>query len=130
MRKSMKEFFSFFLAISICFLFSVTAFAQLLYINEPEMNNYLSISGEKATMYSSVTADSSVTKIVITHVLQKDGKDVPGTSSTQTFYKSNASKQNTVNCTGSGSYQIKTTYKITSPNGTDTHTKYSNAERY
>lgn len=69
MRKSMKEFFSFFLAISICFLFSVTAFAQLLYINEPEMNNYLSISGGKATMYSSVTADSSVTKIVITHVL-------------------------------------------------------------
>lgn len=99
MRKSMKEFFSIFLAISICFLFSVTAFAQLLYINEPEMNNYLSISGGKATMYSSVTADSSVTKIVITHVLQKDGKDVPGTSSTQTFYKSNASKQNTVNCT-------------------------------
>lgn len=130
MRKSMKKIMSFVLAISVCFAFSVTAFAQLLYINEPEMDSYLYISGGKATMYSSVTADSSVTKIVITQVLQKDGKDVPGTSRTQTFYKSYASKQDTVNCTGSGSYRIKTTYKITSPNGTDTHTKYSNTEKY
>mgnify|MGYP001025065698 CR=1 FL=1 len=126
--KRLCIFFSVFLAISICFMFSVTAFAQFLYINEPEMNSYLSISEGKATMYSGVTADSNVTKIVITHVLQKDGKDVPGTSRTQTFYKSNAGKQNTVNCTGSGSYQIKTTYKITSPSETDTHTKYSNTE--
>lgn len=130
MRKSMKKIMSFVLAISVCFAFSVTAFAQLLYINEPEMNSYLSISGEKATMVSEVTADSSVTKIVITQVLQKNGKDVLGTSRTQTFYKSYASKQDTVNCTGSGSYRIKTTYKITSPNGTDTHTKYSNTEKY
>ena len=130
MRKSMKKIISLVLAISICFAYSVTAFAQLFYINDPECYNYLSISGGKATMYSSVTADSSVTKIVITHVLQKDGKDVPGTTNSQTFYRNYASKQDTVNCTGSGAYQIKTTYKITSPDGTDTHTKYSNTERY
>lgn len=130
MRKSMKKIISFVLAVSICFAYSVTAFAQLFYINDPEFDSYLSISGEKATMVSEVTAASNVTKIVITHVLQKNGKDVPGTSRSQTFYKSYASKQDTVNCTGSGSYQIKTTYKITSPDGTDTHTKYSNTERY
>ena len=70
-------------------------------------------------MLSKATANSSVTKIVITHVLQKDGKDVSGTSRSQTFYKSYASKQDTVSCSGSGSYQIKTTYKITSPSGTE-----------
>lgn len=119
MRKFMKKIFSFALALSICFMFSITAFAQLLYITEPDLDSYLSISNEKATMTSEVIADSSVTKIVITQVLQKNGKDVPGTSRTQTFYKSYASKQDTVNCTGSGSYQIKTTYKITSPSGTE-----------
>ena len=126
----MKKLVSFVLAISICLAYSVTAFAQLFYINDPEFDSYLSISGGEATMYSSVTADSSVTKIVITQVLQKNGKDVPGTSRTKTFYKSYASKQDTVNCTGSGSYQVKTTYKVTSPAGTDTHTKYSNTESY
>lgn len=130
MRKSVKKIFSLVLAVSICLAFSVTAFAQLFYINDPECDSFLSISGGKATMYSSITADPSVTKIVITHVLQKNGKDVPGTSKSQTFYTNTASKQNTVSCTGSGSYQIKTTYKITSPSGTDTHTKYSNTESY
>ena len=124
MRKSMKKFFSLVLAVTLCLAFSVTAFAR--YITEPTFRNNLSISGSQATMYSSVTADSSVTKIVITQVLQKDGKDVPGTSKSETFYKSSASKQNTVTCSGSGAYQVKTTYKITSPDGTDTHTKYSN----
>ena len=130
MRKSAKKIFSLVLAVSICLAFSVTAFAQLFYINDPVFDNYLSISNGKATMLSEVTADSSVTKIVITQVLQKNGKDVPGTSRSQTFYKSYASKQDTVNCTGSGSYQIKTTYKVTSPDGTDTHTKYSNTKSY
>lgn len=130
MRKSMKKIISGVLAISICFVFSVTAFAQFFYINDPEFDSYLSISNGKATMLSEVTADPSVTKIVITHVLQKDGKDVPGTSRSQTFYKYYASKQDTVSCSGSGSYQIKTTYKITSPSGTDTHTKYSNTKSY
>ena len=124
----MKKFFSVLLAVSLCIAFSVTAFAR--YINDPQMNSILSISGGKATMRSTVTADPSVTKIVITHVLQKDGVDVPGTSSSQTYYKSSASKQNTVSCNGSGSYQVKTTFKITSPDGTDTHIKYSNTKEY
>lgn len=101
-----------------------TGFAR--YINDPTLTNNLSISGSQATMYSSVTADSSVTKIVITQVLQKDGKDVSGTSKSQTFNKNSASKQDTVTCSGSGTFRVKTTYKITSPDGTDTHTKYSN----
>lgn len=124
MRKSMKKFLSLVLAITLCLAFSVTAFAR--YINDPEFDNILSISGTQATMYSSVTADSSVTKIVITHVLQKDGKDVAGTSKSQTFYNRSASRQDTVTCSGSGTFRVKTTYKITSPDGTDTHTKYSN----
>ena len=124
MRKSMKKWLSLVLAVTLCLAFSVTAIAR--YINDPEFDNILSISGTQATMYSSVTADSSVTKIVITHVLQKDGKDVSGTSKSQTFNKNSASKQDTVTCSGSGTFRVKTTYKITSPDGTDTHTKYSN----
>ena len=124
MRKSMKKFLSLVLAITLCLAFSVTAFAR--YVAEPTLSNYLSISGSQATMYSSVEADPSVTKIVITQVLQKDGKDVSGTSKSQTFNKNSASKQDTVTCSGSGTFRVKTTYKITSPDGTDTHTKYSN----
>lgn len=112
------------LAVTLCLAFSVTAFAR--YVAEPTLSNYLSISGSQATMYSSVEADPSVTKIVITQVLQKDGKDVSGTSKSQTFNKNSASKQDTVTCSGSGTFRVKTTYKITSPDGTDTHTKYSN----
>ena len=78
MRKSMKKWLSLVLAVTLCLAFSVTAFAR--YVAEPTLSNYLSISGSQATMYSSVEADPSVTKIVITQVLQKDGKDVAGTS--------------------------------------------------
>lgn len=124
MRKSMKKWLSLVLAVTLCLAFSVTAFAR--YVAEPTLSNYLSISGSQATMYSSVEADPSVTKIVITQVLQKDGKDVSGTSKSQTFNKNSASKQDTVTCSGSGTFRVKTTYKITSPEGTDTHTKYSN----
>lgn len=124
MRKSMKKWLSLVLAVTLCLAFSVTAFAR--YVAEPTLSNYLSISGSQATMYSSVEADPSVTKIVITQVLQKDGKDVSGTSKSQTFNKNSASKQDTVTCSGSGTFRVKTTYKITSPDGTDTHTKYSN----
>lgn len=124
MRKSMKKWLSLVLAVTLCLAFSVTAFAR--YVAEPTLSNYLSISGSQATMYSSVEADPSVTKIVITQVLQKDGKDVAGTSKSQTFNKNSASKQDTVTCSGSGTFRVKTTYKITSPDGTDTHTKYSN----
>ena len=124
MRKSMKKWLSLVLAVTLCLAFSVTAFAR--YVAEPTLSNYLSISGSQATMYSSVEADPSVTKIVITQVLQKDGKDVSGTSKSQTFNKNSASKQDTVTCSGSGTFRVKTTYKITSPDGTDTHTEYSN----
>ena len=124
MRKSMKKWLSLVLAVTLCLAFSVTAFAR--YVAEPTLSNYLSISGSQATMYSSVEADPSVTKIVITQVLQKDGKDVSGTSKSQTFNKNSASKQDTVTCSGSGTFRVKPTYKITSPDGTDTHTKYSN----
>jgi hypothetical protein len=120
----MKKWLSLVLAVTLCLAFSVTAFAR--YVAEPTLSNYLSISGSQATMYSSVEADPSVTKIVITQVLQKDGKDVSGTSKSQTFNKNSASKQDTVTCSGSGTFRVKTTYKITSPDGTDTHTKYSN----
>ena len=124
MRKSMKKWLSLVLAVTLCLAFSVTAFAR--YVAEPTLSNYLSISGSQATMYSSVESDPSVTKIVITQVLQKDGQDVSGTSKSQTFNKNSASKQDTVTCSGSGTFRVKTTYKITSPEGTDTHTKYSN----
>lgn len=129
--KLTKKLFSLVLAISLVAMLSVTAFAiESRYIGAPDAYSYLSISGEKATMYSEMTGNSQITKIVMTQVLQKDTgsgfKNVSGTTKTKTFYGNSGTMQNTVSCNGSGSYRVKTTYKISTATETETHTGYSN----
>lgn len=129
MCKTMKRrIISLILALSLCFAFSVTAYAR--YINEIAADSELTTSNGKAVMYSSVYASADVTKIEMTQVLQKKNgtsfTDVSGTSASKTSYECVASMENTVSYSGSGTYRVKMTCKVTSPKGTDNHTEYSN----
>lgn len=127
-KSSMKRILSLLLAISLCLAFSITAYAR--YINELVVKSELTTSNGKAVMYSSVEAAADVTQIKITHTLQKKNgtsyTDVSGTTVTRTYSKCGASMEDTVSYTGSGTYRVKMTCKVTSPRGTDNHTEYSN----
>ncbi len=134
MRKKIgKQILPFLLAISLCVMFPVTANAVTVrYINEIEASSELTVSNGKAVMYSNVYAATNVTKIEMSQVLQKKSgskyTDVPDTAtSTRTFYRTSASIEDTVSFSGSGTYRVKMTCKVTSPNGTDTHYEYSKA---
>lgn len=80
-------------------------------------------------MRSTVYATSNVTKIEMTQVLQKKSgstyTDVPNTTYKKTVEASVGTFSNTVSFSGSGTYRVKLTCKVTSPNGTDTHYEYS-----
>ena len=77
MRKQVgTRILSLMLAISLFVIFSVTAFAvQARYIYDINASNSLSISGGKATMYSDMDGDSSITKVVITAACVTKGKE-------------------------------------------------------
>lgn len=129
MKNNVKRFLSVIMAMVLCVCFSVTAYAR--YVNDIDTYSSLSISGGKATLYSEMSGDSNITTVVMTHVLQKKSgssyTDVSGTTKTRTFSNNNMpTMTDTVTVTDSGTYRIKATYKVTSKNGTDTHTAYSN----
>ena len=119
------------LVVSCCMALSVNAYAvQLRFINELVGSNELTISGGEATLYSEVAGSADVTKVVMTHVLQKKSgssySNVRNTTFTRTFYNNCApDMEDTVDCTASGTYRVKTTYLVVSPRGTDNHTHYS-----
>lgn len=134
MRNRVKRFWAFVLAVSFCVVFSANAYAiQLRYINELVAMNEVGISGGKATMYSDVVCSSDVTKVVMTHVLQKKSgstfSNVRNTTFTRTFLNNHApDMEDVVNCTEPGTYRVKTTYLVVSPRGSDSHTQYSSTE--
>lgn len=67
-----KRFLSLLLAVCVCVMFAVTAYAVTpYYLNEIKANAQLTNSNGKAAMYSNVYAASNVTKIEMTQVLQK-----------------------------------------------------------
>lgn len=104
MRNRVKRFWAFVLAVSFCVVFSANAYAiQLRYINELVAMNEVGISGGKATMYSDVVCSSDVTKVVMTHVLQKKSgstfSNVRNTTFTRTFLNNHApDMEDVVNC--------------------------------
>lgn len=134
MKKFTKSFLALVLAVSLCMALSINAYAnQFRYINDLSGSNELTITSGKATMYSELFCSSDVTKVVMTHVLQKKSgssyNDVPYSTFTKTFYNNHAPyMEDTATCTGYGTYRIKTTYVVTSPRGTDRHTHYSATE--
>ena len=133
MGKNMRKFLSVVLATALCVCLSVTAYAR--YINEITARCVLDISGGTATLYSEMVGDTDVTTVVMTHSLQKKSgssySDVPGLKKTRTFYNDNApTMTDTFTVSDSGTYRVKTTYKVTSKKGTDNHTAYSKAVVY
>lgn len=134
MRKIIRKILAVTLAVSLCMAFTINAFAvQPRYINELLTSNELTIKDGKATMYSDLICSSDVTRVVMTHVLQKKNgssySDVPYSTFTETFYNENVTyMEDIATCTGYGTYRVKTTYVVTSPRGTDRHTQYSKTE--
>lgn len=129
MKKQMKKILPVMLAVCLCVMFSVTAYAR--YIYSINAYNSLDINGDVATMYSDFDCSDSITQVSVTQVLQKKSgssySTVPGTSRSKTFYSSMFSFESNVACTSAGTYRVKTTYKVTGPQGTETHTKTSAA---
>ncbi len=132
-RNSVKKFLSIILAVSFCFAFSVNAFAiQPRYIYALVISNELTVSDGQAVMYSDVSGAADITKVVMTHVLQKKSgssySNVRNTTFTRTFHNNPIpDMEDIVDFTGPGTYRVKTTYMVTGPRGTDTHTQYSTA---
>ena len=94
MRKIIRKILAVTLAVSLCMAFTINAFAvQPRYINELLTSNELTIKDGKATMYSDLICSSDVTRVVMTHVLQKKNgssySDVPYSTFTETFYNAN-----------------------------------------
>lgn len=135
MKSNMKHFLSVVLVVMLCICMTVTAYAvNARYINEIDTKCVLDISGGTATLYSEMGGDADITKVVMTHTLQKKSgssySNVSGASKTRTFYNDSAPTMTDTFSVTSGTYRVKTTYKVTSPNGTDTHTAYSSAVTY
>lgn len=135
MKSNMKHFLSVVLVVMLCICMTVTAYAvNARYINEIDTKCILDISGGTATLYSEMGGDAAITKVVMTHTLQKKSgssySNVSGASKTRTFYNDSAPTMTDTFSVTSGTYRVKTTYKVTSPNGTDTHTAYSSAVTY
>lgn len=135
MGKNLKRFLSVVLVATLCVCMTVVAYAACArYINEIETRCVLDISGGTATLYSEMGGDTDITKVVMTHTLQKKSgssySDVSGKSKSRTFYNNNTPTMTDTFSVTSGTYRVKTTYKVTSPNGTDTHTAYSTAVTY
>lgn len=117
------------LAICLCAVFSVTAYAR--YIYSINAYNSLDINGSTATIYSEMSCDDGITRVDVTHVLQKKSgssySTVPGTSRSKTYYSGMVEFESNVACSEPGTYRVKTTYKITGPQGPETHTRTSQA---
>ena len=88
----------------------------------------ISISGTTATMTSRVSGGSSVTKVYITQYLQKKSGSSwsqVGAGHTGVYYSTDATMQNKVTSLSSGTYRVKTVFKVFSGTSYETVTDYS-----
>lgn len=90
----------------------------------------LSISGNSASVTGYVQKTPAATKIKITTTLLCDGKSVNSWSTPTSTTSSSATIRKTVTLSKHGSYEVKTTYSVTGPNGTETNTCYSDTVNY
>lgn len=131
------------LALACCLSFPAAALAESpqtteqVQIAAPRLDtgnsvqSELTISGQSASLASTVYGKTGTTKIVVTQVLQKKSgsrySDVSGKSWTKTDSKKSLRVSNSCTVDKGVTYRVKTTAKITGSNGTDTVTKYSTA---
>lgn len=93
-----------------------------------DVTGYISISGTTATMTSKVNGKSSATKIYITQYLQKKSGSSwsqVGAGHTGVYYSKSATMTNTVSSLSSGTYRVKTVFKVFSGTSYETITDYS-----
>ena len=127
----MKRIVSVITAIVMCFICSVSAFAETRSIGSATRTSTLTISSATATCYSMYRdASGSTSKVVITQSLQKQGLfwtwSTYAGEWTKTTNGSSASLSNKVYNLESGTYRVKTVFNVTSTNGeTETITLYS-----
>lgn len=127
----MKKIVSVIMAVLMCMVCSVSAFAEARSVGSATRTSTLTISSATATCYSMYRdASGSTSKVVITQSLQKEGVFWTWSTCagewTKTTNGSSASLSNKVYNLESGTYRVKTVFTVTDVNGkTETITVYS-----
>ena len=127
----MKKIVSVIMAMLMCMVCSVSAFAEARSVGSETRTSTLTISSATATCYSMYRdASGSTSKVVITQSLQKEGVFWTWSTCagewTKTTNGSSASLSNKVYNLESGTYRVKTVFTVTDVNGkTETITVYS-----
>lgn len=134
-----KKIISAILALTCCLGSSVMTMAQSAeptnqmvaprFVSTNTAKSELTISGNLATMRSTVNGKDGTRKIVVSHVLQvKSGSNylnLTNSKNSLTEDSGFALLKDYYTVTKGKTYRVMTTAKITGPNGTDTVTKYS-----
>ena len=127
----MKKIVSVIMAVLMCMVCSVSAFAEARSVGSETRTSTLTISSATATCYSMYRdASGSTSKVVITQSLQKEGVFWTWSTCagewTKTTNGSSASLSNKVYNLESGTYRVKTVFTVTDVNGkTETIPVYS-----
>lgn len=127
----MKKIVSVIMAMLMCMVCSVSAFAEARSVGSEKRSSILLVSASTATCTSTYTdADGSTSRIVITQTLQKEGLfwtwSAYAGDWTKTTNGSSASLSNKVYNLESGTYRVKIVFTVTDVNGkTETITVYS-----
>lgn len=137
----MKKLISLLLSLAVSILTCVTVFAAVPVGNDDlvtpcyemasRVTGTLSVNGTTATCYSLAYGKSGVTKIKVEQTLEKQGlfwiwDEVDGASWTKTVSSSTATVTNKKTGLDSGTYRLKTVFKLTASDGTtETITVYS-----
>lgn len=139
----LKKIVSMSMALVFCLTLSVGVCAESVttnapqkaiarFINELSVSNLVDFSGGEVIEYSEVRAGSYVTRIEVTHVLQKKSgsryRNVSGTQVTRIFHDNSAEMEDSFEAERGATYRVKTTVRVTGPDGTDTHTRTSKSK--
>ncbi len=128
MKRHILSILLVFMTLCVCCGITVSA-VEPRYAYTTSVSSYLTISNNKASCISTVSANSTVTKISATQYLQKKNGSNWSTVSNGTW--SNSSSNNSLTMSNSksslstGTYRLKTVFKVYSGSDYETITKYS-----
>ena len=127
----MKRIVSVIMAVLMCMVCSVAVFAEARAVGSGKRSSVLSVSASTATCTGTYTdADGSISRIVITQSLEKQGFfwtwSTYAGEWTKSTSGSTATLSNKVYNLKSGTYRVKTVFTVTGTNGvTESVTVYS-----
>ena len=116
--------------VTLCVFCGITVSAvEPRYVYTTSLASYLTISNSKASCISTVSANSTVTKISATQYLQKKNGSSWSTVSNGTWSDSSScnslTMSNSKSSLSTGTYRLKTVIKVYSGSDYETITKYS-----